>query len=250
MRYQIISIFPELIDAALKLGLLGKAIEARLIETHVLSPRGFATNKHQSVDDAPYGGGSGMVMTPEPIAKAIEFCDAQADAEQKPRAHRILLTPQGEPFTQVGASRLAQQPALMLICGRYEGIDERIRGFVHEELSLGDFVLNGGEVAALAIIEATARLVPGVLGNEGSLLEESHGVAGLLEYPHYTRPRTFRGHAVPEILLSGNHAEIARWRRQQSLARTRSRRPDLFARLNLSTEDRALLAELDREQKP
>jgi tRNA (guanine37-N1)-methyltransferase len=237
MLYQVITLFPELIDAAIGIGLLGKAIGSGVVRVTTLSPRVFATDKHQSVDDTPYGGGSGMVMSVEPIAKALETLEP---------ARRILLTPQARPFDQACARRLASLPAMTLICGRYEGFDERVRELIDEEISLGDFVLNGGEVAALAIIEATARLLPGMLGNQHSVVEESHS-EGLLEYPQYTRPRVFREREVPAVLLSGDHGRIARWRRQQSLARTRTQRPDLFAKLALGPSDCALLAELDAE---
>jgi tRNA (guanine37-N1)-methyltransferase len=243
MWFQLITIFPELIEAFGRTGLIAKAAEGGLIRVDALSPRRFATDKHLSVDDAPYGGGSGMVMLPEPMLLAMEAFDQSAEASGMTRARRVLLTPQGRPFTQPDARRLAAEPrGLMLICGRYEGVDERVRDVVDEQISMGDFVLNGGEVAAMAIIEAVARLVPGVLGNSSSLSEESHA-AGLLEYPHYTRPRVFRGAEVPAVLLSGNHAAIARWRRKQALLRTRAMRPDLFARLTLDREDRALLDE-------
>jgi tRNA (guanine37-N1)-methyltransferase len=245
MRYHVVTLFPELIDAAIGVGLLGKAVASGLLEVSSISPRRFATNKHMSVDDTPYGGGSGMVMSVEPISKALDALDAERPADA-PRPHRILLTPQAKPFDQACARRLAELPALTFICGRYEGFDERVRALVDEEISLGDFVLNGGEVAALAIIEATARLLPGMLGNEQSIVEESHA-GGLLEYPQYTRPRSFREQEVPAVLLSGDHARIARWRRQQSLARTRAQRPDLFAKLTLSAADLKLLAELDAE---
>lgn len=245
MRYQVVTLFPELIETALGVGLLGKAVSAGNVQVVCLSPRKFATNKHLSVDDTPYGGGSGMVLSVPPIAKALDALDA----EHPGRAHRILLTPQAPRFEQATARRLAALPALTLICGRYEGFDERVRSLVDEELSLGDFVLNGGEVAALAIIEATARLLPGVIGNQQSLVEESHS-DGLLEYPQYTRPREFGGLEVPEVLLSGDHARIARWRRQQALARTRALRPDLFSALRLSQQDEQLLRELDAEYAP
>jgi tRNA (guanine37-N1)-methyltransferase len=244
MRYQVVTLFPELIEAAMGVGLLGKAVASGLVRLTCISPRAFATDKHHSVDDTPYGGGSGMVMSVEPIAKALDALEADAAR----RAHRVLLTPQARVFDQACARRLAGLPALSLICGRYEGIDERVRTLVDEEISLGDFVLNGGEIAALAIIEATARLLPGVIGNQQSLVEESHA-EGLLEYPQYTRPRVFREQAVPEVLLSGDHARIARWRRQQALARTRLVRPDLFEKLQLSAQDRKLLAELDAEDE-
>jgi tRNA (guanine37-N1)-methyltransferase len=240
MRYRVVTLFPELIDAAVRVGLLGKAVATARVDVSCISPRQFATGKHLSVDDTPYGGGSGMVMSVEPIAKAL---DALAETE---RSHRVLLTPAAACFDQACARRLAQLPSLTLVCGRYEGFDERVRELVDEELSLGDFVLNGGEIAALAIIEATARLLPGVIGNEHSLDEESHA-AGVLEYPQYTRPREFRGREVPAVLLSGDHARIARWRRQQALLRTRTLRPDLFARLQLDAADRAFLAEADAE---
>ena len=245
MHYQIVTLFPELIESAVGVGLLGKAVAAGVVRCTCISPRSFATDRHQSVDDTPYGGGSGMVMSIEPIAKALAALEEQRGPGDK-RAHRVLLTPQAPVFDQACARRLASLPALVLICGRYEGVDDRVRSLVDEELSLGDFVLNGGEVAALAIIEATARLLPGVIGNQHSLVEESHA-HGLLEYPHYTRPRVFEDQAVPEVLLSGDHGRIARWRRKQALARTRSVRPDLFAKLELSAEDRKLLDELDAE---
>lgn len=241
MRFQLITIFPELIDAFARIGLIGKAVEAGLVQIDAMSPRRFATDKHGSVDDAPYGGGSGMVMAPEPLAQAMEACDEISQQEGIARARRILLTPQGKPFTQADARNWANEcSGLLLICGRYEGVDERILPLVDEQVSIGDFVLNGGEVAAMAVVEAVARLVPGVLGNAASLSEESHA-AGLLEYPQYTRPRVFRGAEVPAVLLSGNHAAIASWRRAQALERTRALRPDLFARLSLSAADRALL---------
>lgn len=246
MRYEVITIFPELIESALRVGLLGKALASGLVQLECLSPRRFTTDKHHSVDDAPYGGGSGMVMSAPPLAAAFEHLDAEADREGRPRGRRILLSPSGRRFDQAAAHRLAQLPALTLLSGRYEGIDERVSQLVDESISLGDFVLNGGEVAALAIIEATARLLPGVLGNESSIVEESHA-SGVLEYPQYTRPRVFREQEVPAVLLSGDHAQIARYRRQQALVRTRALRPDMFDRLQLTPEDRALLAAYDAE---
>jgi tRNA (guanine37-N1)-methyltransferase len=195
------------------------------------SPRDFGLGKHKSVDDTPYGGGSGMVMRVDVLVATMEALDADRGAEgveNRAKARRILLTPQGRPFDQRAAARLAAEPALMLVCGRYEGFDERVRSFVDEEISLGDFVMTGGEVAAMAVIEATVRLLPGVLGNAESTHEESHGEEGLLEYPQYTRPADFRGQTVPDVLTSGNHAEIAKWRRAEALARTKLRRPDLI----------------------
>jgi tRNA (guanine37-N1)-methyltransferase len=240
MRYQVVTLFPELVEAAINVGLLGKAVAAGVVQVTCISPRRFTTDKHQSVDDTPYGGGSGMMLSVEPIAKALDALDAESPG------HRILLTPAAARFDQAAARRLSALPSLTLVCGRYEGFDERVRGLVDEELSLGDFVLNGGEIAALAIIEATARLLPNVIGNSRSLDEESHA-DGLLEYPQYTRPRSFRGQEVPAVLLSGDHGRIARWRRREALAKTRRMRPDLFAQLSLDARDRALLDEHDAE---
>ncbi len=238
MRFDVVTLFPEMFGSFLGAGLLGKAIAAGLVEVRFTNPRDFATDRHRTVDDTPYGGGSGMVMMPGPLIEAIE---SLAD-----RPHRVLLTPQGEPFRQADAERLSALGAIALVCGRYEGVDERVRAFVDEEISLGDFVLLGGEVAAMAVIEATARLVPGVLGNVASAGDESH-VAGLLEYPQYTRPAELRGMEVPDVLRSGDHGAVARWRRREALRRTRERRPDLFAQLELSDADRALLGEIDEE---
>jgi tRNA (guanine37-N1)-methyltransferase len=246
MRFELITLFPELFDSFLEAGILGKAIASGPLAVCRINPRDFAQDRHRTVDDEPYGGGSGMVMMPGPLAAALDA--AAQEGEGDPPALRVLLTPQGRPFRQADAVRYAQHGALTLVCGRYEGVDERVRSLVDEEVSLGDFVLFGGEVAAMAIMEATSRLVPGVLGNEGSLAEESH-TAGLLEYPHYTRPAELRGMAVPEVLRSGNHAAIARWRRKEALRRTRDRRPDLLERAALTDEDRALLEELAREGK-
>lgn len=244
MRFEVVTIFPELIEAATSVGLLSKAAADGVLQIRARSPREFATDRHRSVDDAPYGGGSGMVMLPAPLMATIEAFDAEAVAAGQARARRILMTPQGKPLKQADARRLSRQPGLMLICGRYEGVDERVRQAMDEEISLGDFVLNGGETAALAVVEAVGRLVPGVIGNDASLTEESH-TGGLLEYPQYTRPREFRGREVPAALLSGDHARIARFRRAQSLVRTRARRPDLFAKLTLGDEDRKLLRQAE-----
>ena len=251
MRFEIVTIFPELIEAFASVGLISRGVEGGVLSIEALNPRQFATDKHASVDDAPFGGGSGMVMLPEPLLQAMEALDARAAQAARARSRRILLSPSGEPFTQAIAARLATLPAVMLICGRYEGVDERVAELCDEQLSLGDFVINGGEVAAMAVIEAAARLLPGVLGNASSAIDESHS-AGLIEYPQYTRPRSFRGREVPEVLLSGNHAAIARWRRAEALARTRERRPDLFAQLTLDASDRKLLEQRDRaaEAKP
>lgn len=241
MRFEIVTIFPELFDA-LSAGLLGKALDAGTIEVHAITPREFTTDRHRTVDDSPYGGGSGMVLMPGPIADALDHLD---EARMGKPTHRVLLTPQGGRFSQAHARRFSTLECLTLVCGRYEGFDERIRGLVDEEVSLGDFVLLGGEAAALAIIEASARLVPGVLGNQASTEDESHA-DGLLEYPQYTRPEDFRGEKVPDVLRSGNHAAIARWRRKESLRRTLERRPDLIESARLTDEDRKLLDEIRR----
>ena len=247
MHFEVITIFPELIEAFGSVGLIGRGLQSGVLSIETLNPRQLATDKHASVDDAPFGGGSGMVMLVEPLVQAMESLDARAAQAGRTRSRRILLSPSGQPFTQDVAHTLAALPGVMLICGRYEGIDERAAELCDQQLSLGDFVLNGGEVAAMAVIEAVARLLPGVLGNASSTLDESHS-AGLLEYPQYTRPRSFRGREVPEILLSGKHAAIARWRRTQALARTRARRPDLFAKLSLDPGDRNLLEQHDQAE--
>lgn len=231
MRVDVVTLFPELFDTFLKTSFVGRGVAGGQLEVRLRSPREFGLGKHKSVDDTPYGGGSGMVMRVDVLVACMEALDAEAEAAGKPRARRVLLTPQGAPFAQPRAVALAAEPAVMLVCGRYEGFDERVRSFVDEELSLGDFVMTGGEVAAMAVIEATVRLLPGVLGNAESTREESHGDEGLLEYPQYTRPAEFRGLAVPEVLASGNHAEIAAWRRREARARTEARRPDLLERL-------------------
>jgi tRNA (guanine37-N1)-methyltransferase len=243
VRFEVITLFPELFGPFMQKGLVGKANEAGVIQLVCTNPRDFAKNKHKSVDDAPYGGGNGMVMMPGPVLEAIEARESEG------RVHRILLSPQGKPFDQAAARRLAGYPAIALVCGRYEGIDERVCDAMDEQISLGDFVMTGGEVAAMAVIEATARLLPGVLGNLDSTRDESHA-AGLLEYPQYTRPPEFRGQTVPEVLLSGDHAAIERYRRKESLRRTRAQRPDLFAAHPLDAADRKLLAELDAEVAP
>ncbi len=229
MRYDVVTLFPELFDRFVAISFVGRAVERGIASFHFQSPRDFGLGKHKAVDDTPYGGGSGMVMRVDCLVASFDALDARAAESGEPRARRILLTPQGQRFDQKTAARLAAEPALMLICGRYEGFDERVRAYVDEELSLGDFVLTGGEIPTMAIVEATVRLLPGVLGNEASTEEESHSTAtdGLLEYPHYTRPLEYRGAKVPDVLSSGHHAEIAKWRRAEAIERTRTRRPDL-----------------------
>jgi tRNA (guanine37-N1)-methyltransferase len=230
MRVDVVTLFPEMFAGFLATSFVGRAIEGAKLAVRLRSPREFGLGKHRSVDDTPYGGGSGMVMRVDVLTLAMESLDG--DAPDGKKAHRVLLTPQGAPLVQSKVRELSAREAVMLVCGRYEGFDERVRAYVGEELSLGDFVMTGGEVAAMAVIEACARLLPGVLGNEASTVEESYSpsTGGLLEYPHYTRPAEFRGAHVPEVLSSGNHAEIARWRHEQSMARTRDRRPDLWER--------------------
>ncbi len=224
MEFHVITLFPEMFDAPFKSGVIGRAIERGLVTVGAHPLRPFGLGSYKQVDDAPYGGGSGMVMRPEPIAAAIDDVIAE-----RPHLHRILMTPQGRLFNQDRARELSAKPGLLLVAGRYEGIDERVRSMVDEEISIGDYVLSGGEIPAIVVIEAVARLVAGVLGNPESLEEESFG-GGLLEYPQYTRPEEFRGVRVPEILLSGDHAKIRAWRKAEAERRTRDRRPDLIAR--------------------
>ena len=245
MQFHIISIFPELFTSPLSVSLLKKAQDKGIVSCTVHDLRDYTVGKHRSTDAAPYGGGYGMVMKPEPVFAALEAV-CQAAAEQV-RMRRILLSPRGTRLTQEKVVQLAYEEALVLVCGRYEGVDERVRACVDEELSVGDYVLSGGEIAALVVIDAVARLIPGVLGSPESTQEESFST-GLLEYPHYTRPEEFNAMRVPEVLLSGNHAEIARWRRRQSLLRTREQRPDLLAQADISPEERQWLKKISSQQ--
>jgi tRNA (guanine37-N1)-methyltransferase len=228
MRVSIVTLFPELFVPFTSLGMIGRAVASSILAIDLVDLRPFGLGRHKNVDDTPYGGGSGMVLRVEPIVAALETIDPRSE-DTPPRAHRVLLTPQGTPFTQQVAARLATHAHLALVCGRYEGFDERVRSFADEEISIGDFVMTGGEIAAMAVIEATARFLPGVLGNEGSTASESFSATleGGLEYPHFTRPPSFRGLDVPDVLVQGNHQAIAAWRRARSAERTRSRRPDL-----------------------
>ena len=254
MRFDIVTIFPAMVEQALGAGVVGRAIERGTLQVAVHDLRAFTTDKHRVVDDVPYGGGPGMVMKPEPVIRAIE-----ALTGPEGRDTRVLLTsPQGVPFVQATAARLCQVERLVIVCGRYEGVDERVRLWVDEEISIGDYVLSGGELPALVIVDAIARCVPGVVGDEQSVAEESFS-HGVLDFPQYTRPAELamrpRQEAdaadlrVPEVLLSGHHAAIRRWRRREALARTVARRPDLIARATLDDEDQAILRDVVAQQK-
>jgi len=237
MKFDILTLFPNMFSSPLRESILGKAVEKGLIQIQTTNIRDFALDKHQVVDDAPYGGGQGMVMKVEPIARAVESVKSQY-----PSAWTIYLTPQGKPFDQDLARRLSTRPHLVLLCGRYEGVDERAREFTDEEISIGDYVLTGGELAAMVLIDAVSRFIPGVLGSDRSAEEDSF-LNSLLEYPQYTRPVDFRGRRVPEVLLSGNHSAISLWRRREAIKRTSLRRPDLLAKAGLTEEDKRLLEE-------
>jgi len=238
VRFDVLTLFPEMFSGPLPASLLGRAVEAGVIQVHVHNIRDYAEDRHQVVDDYTYGGGPGMLMKAEPLFKAVE----RVTALDSPEGRVILLTPQGRLLNHDVAAELSREPRLILVCGHYEGVDERVREhLVDDEISIGDYVLSGGELPAMVVIEAVARRLPGVLGSETSLAEESHA-QGLLEYPQYTRPAEFRGWTVPEVLLSGHHAQIAEWRRRQSILRTARRRPDLLARAALSEEERRLAA--------
>ncbi len=242
MRFDVVTIFPEYFSSSLEVGALKKAQEKGLIQINLVNLRDFALDKHKMVDDRPFGGGEGMVFKPEPLYRAIESLRAQG-----PKPWVVYLSPQGRLLNQEIVKELYAKGRLILICGRYEGIDERIREHcLDDEISIGDYVVFGGEVAALVLIEAVSRLVPGVVGCRDSVEKESFS-QGLLKYPQYTRPREFRGWKVPEVLLSGDHAEISRWRRQKSLEITLKRRPDLLKKAPLTEEDRKFLRSLGWE---
>jgi tRNA (guanine37-N1)-methyltransferase len=233
MKIEIFSLFPQVFQPYIEVSMLQRAITNGLLEVNLHDIRNWAPDKHHVTDDAPYGGGGGMVMKPEPVFAAVESV-----LRVPPRCPVILLTPQGRVFNQKIAGELAENPHLALLCGRYEGVDERIREhLVTDEISIGDYVLTGGELPALVVLDAIVRHIPGVLGDPDGWMDDSHA-SGLLEYPHYTRPPEYRGWKVPDVLLSGNHAEIARWRREQSLLRTLERRPDLLDKIELNEEDR------------
>ncbi len=236
MRIDIVTIFPEMVRAPLETSIVARARAKDIVEITVHDLRAWTEDRHRSVDDAPYGGGAGMVMRPEPLFRCVE----QLRAEAGPPGRAVLLSPQGRLLNHDLARELRNADRLILLCGRYEGFDERVRLYLaDDEVSIGDYVLGGGELPALVVVEAIVRLLPGALGSVASLDEESH-TGGLLEYPQYTRPQEFRGWSVPEVLLSGDHAAIARWRRAERLRRTAARRPDLLERANLAEEDRAV----------
>jgi tRNA (guanine37-N1)-methyltransferase len=238
MKFDILTIFPDMLEGPLTASILGKAADKGLIDINLHNLRDWAEGKHQVTDDTPYGGGDGMVMKVEPVAAALSEL-----REKSPASRVLLMSPQGKTFRQADAERFRQEAGLVFVCGRYEGFDERIRSLVDEEVSLGDFVLTGGELAAATILDATARLLPGVLGAAGSALGDSFS-DGLLEYPQYTRPAEFKGVRVPEVLTSGNHQMIASWRRREQLRRTQKRRPELLESAPLSKEDLLYLDEL------
>jgi len=233
MRFDIFTLLPEVFPSYLESSILKRAVERGLIEVRIHNIRDYAHDKHHTTDDTPYGGGGGMVMKPEPIFEAIE-----SELTPQPVCPVIMLTPQGRVFDQRVADELSRHAQIALICGRYEGIDERIRAhLVSDEISIGDYVLTGGELPALLVVDAVARLLPGVLGDPTGAQDDSHA-SGLLEYPHYTRPPEFRGEKVPDILLTGDHAKIEKWRREQSLLRTLQRRPDLLKKAELTEKER------------
>lgn len=241
MRFTVVTLFPEAFDSALAASLLGKARAAGLVEIDFVNPRDFTEDRHRTVDDSPYGGGPGMVMKPGPLVAAIDSIAPGADGGERP--HRVLMSPAGAPLDQAQVRSLAGRRHVVLVCGRYEGIDQRAIDLgIDQELSLGDFVLSGGEFAALAVIDAVSRLVPGVLGDQASAEEESFSDGATLEYPQYTRPPSFRGLDVPEVLIGGHHERVRAWRRRESLRRTAVRRPELLARRRLGESDQALAA--------
>ena len=246
MRFYVLTIFPAMFDSPMSESIIARAVQNGIVQINIRDIRDHANDKHRSVDDYPFGGGYGMVMKPEPIFDAVSAL--KADAALDAQTPVILLTPQGAPLTQPLAERLAAHSDLILICGRYEGVDERVRQHIAtHEISIGDYVLSGGELAAMVVIDAVTRLLPGALGSIESAQDDTF-TTGLIQHPQYTRPADFRGMQVPDVLLSGNHAQIARWRRRQSLARTLARRPDLLQAADLSPQEREFLAQCPQEQ--
>jgi tRNA (guanine37-N1)-methyltransferase len=244
MQFDIVTIFPSMIEAGLGEGVVSRGVERGLLNVAVHDLRRWTTDRHRTVDDVPYGGGPGMVMKAEPLMRAVsEIRETRGTPDTV-----VLLSPQGRTFTQAEAERLGRLEHIVLLCGRYEGMDERVRDMVAtEEISIGDYVLSGGELAALVVVDAVSRLVPGVVGDEQSVAQDSFS-RGLLDYPHYTRPAEIAGHRVPDVLLSGHHADVRRWRRKAALVRTLDRRPELIATATLDDEERALLDEIRRER--
>lgn len=244
MRFDVFTLFPGVFQSYFDISIVQRALANGLIQVNLHDIRAWTTDRHHMTDDMPYGGGGGMVMKPEPMFSAVESI-----LGTPPICPVILMTPQGRVFNQKVAYELAEQPHLAFLCGRYEGIDERIREYlVTDEISMGDFVLTGGELPALAMMDAITRLIPGALGDPTGALDDSHA-SGLLEYPHYTRPPEFRGWTVPEVLISGNHARIERWRREQALRRTLQRRPDMLEHAELSEADRKTLSKIQAEEE-
>ncbi len=254
MRIDILTLFPDMVKGPLKESILKRAQEKGMVKINILDIRSFTHDKHRTADDAPYGGGAGMVLKPEPIFEAVESIKSKIKnprrtslrGKQKSKVKIILLTPQGKRFDQRMAKELAKEKRLVFICGHYEGVDERVKRIVTDEISIGDYVLTGGELASLVVIDALVRLIPGVLGKEESIVCDSF-YSGLLDYPHYTRPEEYRGMRAPKILLSGDHKKVARWRRKEALRRTLERRPDLLKEIKLSNEDKRLLREIKGE---
>lgn len=247
MWFGLVTLFPEMFDSMQEQGVVGRAVKNGVIKLDFWNPRSYATDRHRTVDDRPYGGGPGMLMKVQPLQDAIHAARRASESEVGERARVVYLSPQGKTFDHSVAQRLADQKKVILIAGRYEGVDERLlQAEVDEEISLGDFVLSGGEIAAMAVVDAVARLVPEVLGHEESAQKDSF-VSGVLDCPHYTRPEEFQGMSVPEVLLSGNHQAIELWRTKQALGRTWQRRPDLLEKIKLSPEQKGLLQEFINE---
>jgi tRNA (guanine37-N1)-methyltransferase len=241
MRIDILTLFPEMFASPFGCGIFKRATEQGLVSMHVRNIRDYTHDRHHTVDDTPFGGGAGMVLKPEPIFESVEAVKAEWEVPDAGQMPVILLSPRGRLFSQLVAQELSRHSHMILICGRYEGVDERVAQYVAtDEISIGDYVLSGGELAAMVIVDTVVRLLPGVVGSTESVLEESH-TTGLLEYPQYTRPAMYRGWEVPPVLLSGNHAEIARWRRKQALLRTLQRRPELLSKAALCVEERQLV---------
>jgi len=245
MHIDILTLFPEMFQGPFSCSILKRAINRKLVSISLHNIRDYTHDKHHTVDDYVYGGGTGMILKPEPIFEAVESIKS-GYAEREPSLPVILLTPQGRCFSQEIADELSTYSRLMLICGRYEGVDERVgEHLVTDEISIGDYVLSGGELAAMVVVDAVVRLLPGVLGSEASATDDSHAT-GLLEYPQYTRPAVYQGYPVPQVLLSGDHAQIAKWRREQAIRRTLKRRPELLDKTSLCSEERQLVNRLKR----